>query len=124
MDMDRRAEEAAAAAAAKSTEDKPAVKKEDVKLSLEDQAIQELLGNQTKRTTFHCTNQNQIVFVRQIFNYLGVSANNKVEDDPEHIPLLLQNQVPKGFEEEENMDVSLRPEMVRKLIAFILLYFG
>ncbi|XP_021951066.1 G-patch domain and KOW motifs-containing protein isoform X1 [Folsomia candida] len=84
MDMDRRAEEAAAAAAAKSTEDKPAVKKEDVKLSLEDQAIQELLG---------------------------VSANNKVEDDPEHIPLLLQNQVPKGFEEEENMDVSLRPEM-------------
>ncbi len=39
--------------------------------------------------------------------------NNINEDD--NVPLLLQNQIPSGYEQEDNMDVSLRPDMSTRI---------
>lgn len=39
----------------------------------------------------------------------------KVEDSDLHIPLLMQNKVPEGFETDDKLDVSLRPSEVIKL---------
>lgn len=53
--------------------------------SLRDQAIQELLTGGSSTTS-------------------GQGNKSKA------IPLLFQNKIPEGYEEEDNMDVSLRPE--------------
>lgn len=67
------------------TVDKPPV-------SLEEQAVKELLEGSSSKTS-------------------SDKKNSKT------IPILFQNKVPDGYEEDDNMDVSLRPEQV-----FILVY--
>lgn len=44
----------------------------------------------------------------------------KVEDSDLHIPLLMQNKVPEGFETDDKLDVSLRPsEVIKKIFFFV-----
>lgn len=43
----------------------------------------------------------------------------KVEDSDLHIPLLMQNKVPEGFETDDKLDVSLRPSEVIKKKIFV-----
>lgn len=47
----------------------------------------------------------------------GSSKTSSDKKNSKTIPILFQNKVPDGYEEDDNMDVSLRPEQV-----FILVY--
>ena len=44
-----------------------------------------------------------------------------VSDDVERtVPLLMQNKVPEGFETDDNLNVELRPDEVRRALALML----
>jgi len=83
------------------------IENDDTISDLDKQAINELLS----KFCYHLLN---VDLWDLQFSFVSIvdDTNSEVRKNGSEVPLLLQNQVPNGFEEDDNMDVSLRPDQV------------
>jgi hypothetical protein len=56
-----------------------------------------------------------VLIERNVELFLEYSSSSKKEQsDFTEVPILLRNRVPEGFENDDNLNVSLRPEQVSR----------
>lgn len=72
-------------------------------------------GNETDINAEETTDKVPATLEEQAVKELLEESSSKTSSDKKSsrtIPILFQNRVPDGYEEDDNMDVSLRPEQV------------